>query len=105
MHNDTMSSWAMAGQLMKHAPPFPSFFFFFASSNTLLKRSSTTTLFWCFFGRRKRGSVLSLANRGSDMADWGKNLQRIDAGAGLAGFRLAEAHHRCIGGRSAIATR
>ena len=44
-----------------------SLLFFFSLANTLLNRSSTTTFVSFFFGRRKRGSDFSLANRGSDM--------------------------------------
>lgn len=51
-----------------HAPFLPLPLLFLSPARTSLKRSSTTTFCLSFLIRRKRGSVLSRAKRGSDMA-------------------------------------
>jgi hypothetical protein len=52
----------------QNLPDFPPLFFF-PCIKTPLKRSSTITLDPFFRGRRKRGSDLSRAKRGSDIED------------------------------------
>ena len=57
-----------------HVPFLPLPLPFLSPEKTSLKRSSTTTFCFSFFIRRKRGSVLNRAKRGSDMT--------VDGGGG-----------------------
>ena len=60
-----------------HVPFLPLPLPFLSPEKTSLKRSSTTTFCFSFFIRRKRGSVLNRAKRGSDMT--------VDGGGGGRG--------------------